>query len=131
MKDEKIKHSVKDERAKSIFDFIDYVYDHYNIYDAYPGSVNVLDISFVSVDSSARGLGIATALTQRSLDYAKENDYNLVQCFCTSWFSGRVCEQLGFDTGYTLRFDEYLVDGNIVIRPEAPHERAVVYVKQF
>lgn len=107
------------------------MYDHYNIYDAYPGSVTAFDACFLSVDSCARGLGIGTALIQRSLDYAKENCYNLIQCFCSSLYSGRVCEQLGFDTGYTLRYDEYLVDGKIVIKPEAPHERVVVYVKQL
>lgn len=101
------------------------------MFDAYPGSVNALDVCFLAVDSSARGLGIGTALTQRTLDYAKEHDYNLVHCFCSSLFSGRACEQLGFDTAYTLRYDEYLVDGKIVIRPEAPHESAVVYVKQL
>lgn len=101
------------------------------MYEAYPDSVTALDACYLSVDASARGLGVAMALTQRTLDYAKENNYHLVQCFCTSFYSGRVCEQLGFDTGYSLRFDEYLVDGKIVIRPEAPHEKAVVYVKQL
>lgn len=101
------------------------------MYDAYPGSVNALDACFLSVDSSTRGLGVGTALTQSTLDYAKENGYNFVYCLCTSFFSGRVCEQLGFDTGYNLRYDEYLVNGKIVIRPEDPHERAVVYVKQL
>lgn len=119
------------ENAKKQQALLDYMYNKFTMFAVYPDCETALDASMVCVDSSARGMGIGKALTQRTLDFAKEHNYDLCHCFCSSKFSSKLCEQLGFDRAYSLRYDKYFVDGKNPILPEAPHDRASIYVKRL
>lgn len=127
----KLSKIVKDEKIKVLCEFIEHFYDSFDMYAAYPGCVKVLDASLLSVHESARGLGVATALAQRTLDYGKENNYDMCQCLCNSKFSGLVCQKLGFYAAYSVRYDEYRVNGQVIFKPNAPHDVGVLYIKRF
>lgn len=114
-----------------LLEFNEHFYDSFDMYAAYPGCVKVLDACILSVHESARGLGVATALAQRTLDYGKANNYDMCQCLCSSKFSRLVCQKLGFDAAYTVRYDEYMVNGQIIFKPDAPHDVCVLYIKKF
>lgn len=98
---------------------------------AYPGTGHCFEANILSVDPSARGMGIATALSQRSLDYARANGYELIKMVCTSKYSAMLCERLGYDKCFTMRTDVYRVNGKIVMRPNPPHDETSIYIKRL
>lgn len=111
--------------------FIEYVDRQFDIWDAYPDTCSCFEANVLSVDSTARGMGIATALTQHCLDFARANGYELIKMFCTSKYSAMLCERLGFDKCIVVRNDAYRVNGEIVMPPNPPHDETAIYVKRL
>lgn len=122
---------IEDDRLKTLVIFIETIAGKFDMWSAYPDAKQCLDANSLSVDESARGLGIAKALTERSMEYGRLNGYHLIQMSCSSKFSAMVCERLEMDRLFAIKFDDYKVNGEVVLRPDAPHTENVVYVKKL
>lgn len=110
---------------------MDYIDENFNIFDLYPDKDVVLDGKIVSVNSNYRGLGIAGRLTEHTLQYMRDNHISLMQVLCSSHFSARVMEKIGFSEVYRLNYCDYKVNDNIVFAPAMPHTAARILVKEI
>lgn len=127
---EKLAANCEHPKFKKIMALMDYVDEHFNIFDLYPDVDRLLDIKIMSVDSRYRGLGIAGKLTDRTMKYVKDNNIKLVHVLCSSHFSARVMEKISFEEVYKLPYSDYLVDGEQVFKPEKPHNEVRILVKK-
>lgn len=112
-------------------EFLAHIDREYNLWQAYPHCVNGLEAGILSVDTAYRGLGIAKALTDRTVQYARKAGYPLILCHCSSFFSARVCEATGFKEVYRTAYADYVVNGERPLQPEAPHREFAVFVYEL
>lgn len=118
-------------KFKKIMALMDHVDENFNIFDLYQDVDRLLDIKIMSVDSNYRGLGIAGKLTDRTMEYVKENNIKLVHVLCSSHFSARVMEKMDFQEVYKLPYQDYLVNGEQVFEPAKPHVAVRILTKRI
>lgn len=109
---------------------MDYIDSNFNIFDVYPDANTILDGKIVSVNSNYRGLGIAGVLTEHTLNYMREHDIPVMHVLCSSHYSARVVEKMGFHKVYELRYADYKVNGENPLLPDEPHVSAKIMVKE-
>lgn len=63
-------------------------------------------------------------------DLAKEQGCYLIRADCTSFISAKLCERLGYESIYSLKYEDYKKNGVAVFKPEHPHTEVKVYVKR-
>ena len=110
---------------------MDYIDTKFNIFDLYPDIDSFVDGKILAVDPNYRGYGIAGELTDRTIEYMKQNKIKIFHVLCSSHFSARVCEKMGFTEVFRLPYDEYVVDGTQVLCPEKPHVAARIFTKEI
>lgn len=110
---------------------MDYIEDNFNIFDLYPETDVILDGKILSVDSTYRGYGIAGRLTERSLEYMRENNIPVMHVLCSSHYSARVMEKLGFHEVYSLNYTDYKLNGKVALSPAKPHVASRILVKEI
>lgn len=118
-------------KFKKILQLMDYIEADFNVFDLYPGTDAILDGKILSVNTNYRGLGIAGRLTERTLEYMREKNIPVMHVLCSSHYSARVMEKLGFHEVYRLNYSDYKVNNEVVLKPEAPHVAARVLVKEI
>ncbi|XP_023172584.2 dopamine N-acetyltransferase isoform X1 [Drosophila hydei] len=124
---EKAADSCSHPKFKKILSLMDHIEDQFNIFDLYPEENVILDGKILSVDSNYRGLGIAGKLTERGYEYMRLNNISVYHVLCSSHFSARVMEKLGFHEVYKLNYADYK-DGSM-FKPALPHVAARILVK--
>lgn len=93
---------------------------------------NILEVRIISVDTNWRGKGIAKTLVEKTIELAKEKDFNIVRVDCSSFFSGKLCARLNFERIYELKYADYVdEDGNPIFSPAYPHTSVTTYVKKL
>ncbi|XP_017005576.2 arylalkylamine N-acetyltransferase 1 isoform X1 [Drosophila takahashii] len=127
---EKAADSCDHPKFKKILSMMDYVEEKFSIFDVYPEEELVLDGKILSVDTNYRGLGIAGRLTERAYEYMRENGINVYHVFCSSHYSARVMEKLGFHQVFNMPFADYKPQGEVVFKPAAPHVGIQVMAKE-
>ncbi|XP_058455711.1 arylalkylamine N-acetyltransferase 1 isoform X2 [Malaya genurostris] len=118
-------------KFKKIMALMDYVDEQFNIFDLHQDVDQMLDIKIMSVDNRYRGMGIAGKLTDRTMECVKERNIKLVHVLCSSHYSARVMEKMGFEEVYNLPYQDYLVNGEQVFDPEKPHAAVRILVKRL
>lgn len=118
-------------KFKKIMALMDHVDENFNIFDLYQDVDRLLDIKIMSVDSNYRGLGIAGKLTDRTMQYVKDNNIKLVHVLCSSHFSARVMEKMDFQEVYKLPYKDYLVNGEQIFDPAKPHVAVRILTKRI
>lgn len=114
---------------KQILTFFRYIDTQYNVFDVHPQFDKALDAKIMSVNDAYRGVGICKELTGRSVEWMQANDVQLFHVMCSSYFSAKVCESMGFKVVYSLAFKDYIVNGENPIVPEAPHEKIQCFTR--
>ncbi|XP_051155380.1 arylalkylamine N-acetyltransferase 1-like isoform X2 [Leptopilina boulardi] len=121
----------KNPKFKKILKFLHYVDVKSNIHGKFPNQ-KVFEIRIVSVDSNWRGKGIAKALLEKSMEISKIRDYDLLRVDCSSAITGKLCQRLGFEPVYELKYADYVDEvGNPIFTPLHPHVSEVTYVKKI
>ncbi|XP_054264813.1 arylalkylamine N-acetyltransferase 1-like isoform X2 [Macrosteles quadrilineatus] len=106
-----------------------FVYNESNVFGQFSEVDKLLDIRVCSVDDACRGHGIAKNLFEKTKLLAQELGMPLVRVDCTSHFSAKAVERLGFHCVYTLLYSEYLDrEGEPVFVPEFPHTCVKTFV---
>lgn len=118
-------------KFKKVLQLMDFIEHDFNVFDLYPGTNIILDGKILSVNSNYRGLGIAGRLTECTLDYMREYNIPVMHVLCSSHYSARVMEKLGFHEVYRLNYADYKVENEVVFAPEKPHLTARILVKEI
>lgn len=109
--------------------FLDKVEREADVFKKYPNVDRVMDIKIISVDESFRGQGVCKALIDKTIELAMENKCPMVYVECSSYFSAKAAERLGFECIYTLYFRDYLDEnGEVVFKTPPPHDSSKVFV---
>lgn len=109
---------------------MDLIDSRFDTFEKYPEIEAFVDGKILAVDPDCRGLGIAGQLTQKTIEYMKENKLEVFQMLCSSHFSARVCEKLGFSEVFYLPFTEYVdEEGEQILCPEKPHVAARIFTQ--
>ncbi|VVC43656.1 Hypothetical protein CINCED_3A007826 [Cinara cedri] len=116
-------------KFKTIGTFLDKVEREADVFTKYPNVDRLIDIKIISVDESCRGQGICKALIDKTKELALENECNMVYVECSSYYSAKAAERLGFECIYTLYFRDYVDEnGEIIFKTPPPHDSSKVYV---
>lgn len=110
---------------------MDFIEGDFNVFDLYPETDVIMDGKILSVNTNYRGLGIAGRLTECTLDYMREHKIPVMHVLCSSHYSARVMEKLGFHEVYRLNYADYKVNNEVVFVPAEPHSTARVLVKEI
>lgn len=97
----------------------------------FPNCKKVWDVKVLSTDSQWRGKGIAGVLLDLSRKTAYEKGCDLIRMDCSSYYSARVAEKLGFELVHEMLFDDYREDGKPVFAIPHPHTSATTYVQKI
>ncbi|KAL5287046.1 Dat family protein [Megaselia abdita] len=117
-------------KFKKIMQLMDYIDSNFNIFDVYPDANTILDGKIVSVNTNYRGLGIAGVLTEHTLNYMRQHDIPVMHVLCSSHYSARVVEKMGFHQVYELKYADYKVNGENPLLPAEPHVAARIMVRE-
>ncbi|XP_037954747.1 dopamine N-acetyltransferase isoform X2 [Teleopsis dalmanni] len=118
-------------KFRKILAMMDYIEEEFNLFDLFPSVDVILDGKILSVDTNCRGLGIAGRLTEHTMNYMHEHNIKIFHVLCSSHYSARVMEKLGFHDVYRLNYADYKVNGQVVLAPAAPHVAARILVKDI
>ncbi|KAL9899788.1 speck isoform 1-T1 [Glossina fuscipes fuscipes] len=118
-------------KFKKVLGLMDYIEENFNIFDLYPNTDVILDGKIVSVNTNYRGMGIAGMLTEKTLQYMQSHNIPVMHVLCTSHYSARVLEKLGFHEVYRLNYNDYKVNDEVVLKPSEPHVAARILVKEI
>ncbi|XP_023290983.2 arylalkylamine N-acetyltransferase 1 isoform X1 [Lucilia cuprina] len=128
---EKSADSCDHPKFRKVLQLMDFIEEDFNVFDLYPGTDVIMDGKILSVNSNYRGLGIAGRLTESTLDYMREHKIPVMHVLCSSHYSARVMEKLGFHEVYRLNYADYKVDNEVVFAPGEPHLTARILVKEI
>ncbi|XP_030379357.1 dopamine N-acetyltransferase isoform X2 [Scaptodrosophila lebanonensis] len=128
---EKAADSCEHPKFKKILALMDHVEEQFSIFDLYPNEEVILDGKIVSVDSNYRGMGIAGRLTERAYEYMRENNISVYHVLCSSHYSARVMEKLGFHEVYNMNYADYKPEGEVIFKPALPHVGVRILVKEL
>uniref|UniRef100_A0A6P7FKK1 aralkylamine N-acetyltransferase n=1 Tax=Diabrotica virgifera virgifera TaxID=50390 RepID=A0A6P7FKK1_DIAVI len=121
-------YPVKDERFVKVVRLLEYAERKVDLFKRYPEVNKILSIFVLSVDASLRGKGIAKKLTNKSKELAKEHGAQMVFLECTSFFSAAVAKSLGYELVWSLDYENYKVNGEVVLKPVHPHKSLQLFV---
>ncbi|XP_016931684.2 arylalkylamine N-acetyltransferase-like 2 [Drosophila suzukii] len=91
-----------------------------------------LHVHALGVDKEQRGRNLGARLMTAVAQRARDLGHPLVCVDCTSVFSARLVQRLGYQLVNTLRYEDHLdASGQQVIRPPPPHESVQTFVLQL
>lgn len=83
----------------------------------------VLHVHVLGVNGKMRGQNIGRRLVEKVLNLAKCLDYEIVAADCTSFYSARLFERMGFECINVKYYKDYINEyGKQVFKPKMPHE---------
>ncbi|XP_034474221.1 uncharacterized protein LOC117781557 [Drosophila innubila] len=101
------------------------LFEHYKVKKA-------LYLNNLTVDSSVRCQGLGRRLVTALMDMGRSKGFPLLATCCTSLYSTRVMLSLGMSYVHSENYVDYKdEDGNMVIRPPAPHTAVNVMAIKF
>ncbi|KAF2901478.1 hypothetical protein ILUMI_04703 [Ignelater luminosus] len=124
-------HECSNPKFAKILKLLDKLEREGNVFGQFPDVNKVLTVKVLSVDNGWRGKGIAKELMNKTRNIAREQGCGLMRVDCSSYFSARAIASLGFDCVYSLKYDEYKENGEIVFNTEEPHREARIYVQRL
>lgn len=111
---------------------MDLIDTKFDIFALYPEMESFVDGKILSVDPKYRGYGIAGKLTDKTMDFLRENRIQIFHILCTSHYSARVCEKMNFTEVFQLPFAEYVDEaGEQILCPEKPHVAARIFTRKI
>ncbi|XP_050433460.1 arylalkylamine N-acetyltransferase 1-like [Adelges cooleyi] len=118
-----------DTKFQHITKFLNKVDKEANFFCQYPNVCRALTIDIVAVDHKYRGKGVCKSLMDKARELALKNRCSMIYVECSSYFSAKAAEKLGFQCIYTLSYKDYLNDqGQPIFNPPPPHTQSKVYV---
>ncbi|XP_050540395.1 uncharacterized protein LOC126905042 [Daktulosphaira vitifoliae] len=124
--DDDIEDNTKFQEIKSLLRKID---QEANVFGLYPNVCRLIEIDIVSVDFAYRGRGVCQALFEKTKDLAIKQKCSMIYVECSSYFSAKAAEKLGYHCIYTMFYKDYVNNkGEEIFKPPSPHNYSKVYV---
>ncbi|CAC5397062.1 unnamed protein product [Mytilus coruscus] len=123
---------IQNENLKKIRTFLAHKSEENNVFKHF-GVKKAVHFLHLSTGKNYQGRGIASKLMQASLAFCKELGFTQV-CVagdCTSNISQKIFEKFDFENLYTVRYDEYKVNDEIVFTNMGDNKVAKFFVKQL
>ncbi|XP_050433459.1 arylalkylamine N-acetyltransferase 1-like isoform X3 [Adelges cooleyi] len=118
-----------DTKFQHITKFLNKIGKETNFFYQYPNVCRALTIDILSVDDKYRGKGVCKSLMDKARELALKNRCSMIYVGCSSYFSAKAAERLGFQCIYTMSYEDYLNDkGQQMFNPPTPHTHFKVYV---
>ncbi|CAH1160175.1 unnamed protein product [Phaedon cochleariae] len=121
----------EDEKFSKIVKLLQHIEEISDPFQKYPGVDKAIVVKILSVDDTYRGRGIAKELMSKTIDLAKGRGCGFCSVDCSSYYTARAAKKLGFELHYTLKYEDYKVDGKSVFDPVAPHKAMTVYTQKI
>jgi len=119
----------QDVKTIKAFTFLKYCNEKTDFFNRY-GVSEAIEFVAVAVVGKYRKLGLGTKLMAGAVDVFRylnlENMY--VKSIGTSNFSQKIFEKVGFETVWQVAYEDYVVDGEVVLNNTGVHKTAVAYV---
>ncbi|VVC43653.1 Hypothetical protein CINCED_3A025131 [Cinara cedri] len=116
-------------KFKEIAMLLDKIKREADVFTHYPTVDRILEIKIVTVNEAYRGQGVCKALVDKTKELALEKGCKMIYVECTSHFSAKAVERLGFKCIYSLDYADYANEqGEIVFKTQSPHKHAKVFV---
>ncbi|XP_055531618.1 arylalkylamine N-acetyltransferase 1-like [Wyeomyia smithii] len=96
----------KDEKFCDIMRFLSVVQDGADIKGKF-GVTKIYEIQMLAVHPDYRGRAIGSALTKKQIEIAKERGFEAVYADCSSVYSAKIMERLGFECVHEIAFADY------------------------
>lgn len=110
---------------------MEYIEERFHLFKHYPDCNLGIDTKIISVHPKYGGIGIGNKLITESIKCARENNVELFNVMCSSYYSARVCEKLGFEKSYELPYVDYVVNGENPLKPAPPHNAVRIMVQRL
>lgn len=120
-----------DEKFSIILALLDRVARESDPFKKYPDCDKAMTVKILSVDGAYRGKGIAKELMAKTRELAKEHGCGFMTVDCTSHFTACALKKLGFELHYSLKYSDYKVNGEVVLKPASPHVAVTVYTQRI
>ncbi|XP_050299236.1 arylalkylamine N-acetyltransferase 1-like isoform X2 [Anthonomus grandis grandis] len=124
-------HEITDPKFSKIVRMLGKVEVESDIFSKFPDSDTAMTTKILTVNNAYRGQGIAKELLNKTREMAKELGAGFMSVDCTSHFTALALKKLGFECIYTLRYADHKENGEVVFKPEPPHESVTVYVQKI
>ncbi|XP_058834865.1 arylalkylamine N-acetyltransferase 1-like [Topomyia yanbarensis] len=106
-----------DRKFSDIMRFLAFVQNGSNIRERY-GINAVYEIQLVAVHTDFRGKSIATGLIRSQIQIAKERGFEGVYVDCSSIYTAKIMEKLGFECVHEIDFADYRTEkGERIFKP--------------
>ncbi|KAF5294539.1 hypothetical protein FQR65_LT10731 [Abscondita terminalis] len=112
----------------SIFKFLDYTHTEAQVFEKFPQIEKLLCVNIISVSALWRGNGVAERLLVETRNFSNSLGIDLIEVSCTSYFSTRLMEKLGYRSVYSMKYSDYIENGKQVFFPKYPHTEVNVMV---
>ncbi|KAF0759514.1 dopamine N-acetyltransferase isoform X1 [Aphis craccivora] len=116
-------------KFKDIVVLLDKIKREADVFAQYKNVNRILEIKIVTVNEAYRGQGVCKALIDKTKEYALEMGCQMIYVECTSHYSAKAVERLGFQCIYSLAYNDYVNEhGEMVFKTQSPHRGAKVFV---
>jgi len=116
------------DKMHKIFAFLDHVKRGMDIGQDY-GVTQWGDILILACNANRRVPGLGTALTKAALQDMEEKGVKVITTIATSHYSAKIFAKFGFEEVRSVKYTDYLVDGEVVFPPKDPHTQAKLFIK--
>lgn len=99
-----------------------------NVFHHHPEIECYVDGTILSVDSGYRGCGIGVNLFNGLIDLCRKKDIPIIEVFCSSTFTGKICAKLDFTLAYQIPYRDIQLDDLPSIDVPEPHSVAHSYI---
>ncbi|XP_025418855.1 dopamine N-acetyltransferase-like [Sipha flava] len=111
---------------------LDKVQREANVFGQYPNANRIMDLKIITVDKAYRGQGICKALVNKTRELALELECQIIYVECSSHFTAKTAEKLGFKCIYSLSYLDYVNEqGEVIFNTQSPHRHFKVYALQL
>ncbi|XP_030766405.1 dopamine N-acetyltransferase-like isoform X1 [Sitophilus oryzae] len=124
-------YKVTDPKFSKIIRLLDRVGKESDIFARFPEFDKTVTVKILSVNGAYRGQGIAKELVNKTRELGKQYGAGFMAVDCTSHFTALALRKLGFELHYSLKYADHKENGQVVFKPEKPHEAVTVYVQKF
>lgn len=125
------KHNVTDRKFSKIYRLLSQVAKESDVFAKFTDCDKGMTVKILSVNGAFRGQGIAKELMNKTRDMARNLGCGFMSVDCSSHFTALALKKLGFELHYTLKYSDFKEDGQVVFKPEPPHEACTVYVQEI
>lgn len=119
---------IKDEDTRNILLFYAYVQEAPELFEKYCEN-QCFVIRAVAVDRDNRNLKLATELIRLSRNLGVDLGFPLVRCDSSNYAISKICETLGMEWEWEMKYCEYLDKGGMVVfDPPPPNLSVTTYI---